>query len=217
MNPFLSVTVVRARRSPWPLAAMIVLLSLAACVQQPIVSRTPEPVPQAPPPVRPPLAPPPVVTQPPLLPTPTPSTRPIPSLDNYPKSLATSAAVPAVQALARQAQAFRSAGRHQDALGQYERALRIEPKNAFVWQAIAETQLALHDVEQAESAARKSNSLARGNPWVELGNWRVIASARGANGDSAGANAARARADEIGSAITASGAASAAAAPAAVP
>lgn len=174
MTPFSSVTVVRMRRSPWPLAAMIVLLSLAACVQQPTVNSPPEPVLQPVPPVRPPMAPPPVVTQPPLLPTPTPSTRPIPSPDNYPKSLAASAAVPAVQALARQAQAFRSAGRHQDALGQYERALRIEPKNAFVWQAIAETHLALHNVEQAESAARKSNSLARSNPWLELGNWRVI-------------------------------------------
>lgn len=216
MNPFSLVT---ATRAPWLTLVLLASLSLAACVQQPVVSR-PEPVPQPVSVVRPPVAPPPpVVTQPPLLPTTPPPMRPVPPPDSYPRSLAASGSGPAVLALARQAQTFRTAGRHQDALGQYERALRIEPKNAFIWQAIAETQLALHNVEQAESAARKSNSLARSNPWLEMGNWRVIASSRAVYGDTTAATAARTRADEISAAIaaSASAAASAPAAPAAVP
>lgn len=214
MTPLSPVAAARPRCSPRLPALLLATLSLAACVQQPAVdggSTAPQPQPVVP--ARPPSVAAPVITQPPLLPSPPPSSRPIPPPDNYPKSLAAAGGSPAVLALAKQAQAFRSAGRHQDALGQYERALRIEPKNAFVWQAIAETQLAMHNVEQAESAARKSNSLARSNPWLEMGNWRVIAAARAVYGDTATASAARARADEINAAINASAPAATAPAP----
>lgn len=204
MIPLSNVAAVGKRRGPTLSALLIPLALLTACVTEPSMPARPEPVTQAHPPALPPASgPAPVTTVPPLQPTPVPS-RPLPSAESFPKSLAASGAGPAVLALAKQAQTARTAGRHQDALGQYERALRIEPRNAFIWQAIAETHLALHNVEQAESAARKSNSLARGNPWLELGNWRVIASALGTYGDSAAAQAARTRADEIGSALAAS-------------
>ncbi len=176
---------------------------LAACVAQPTVPTRPESTQQTQPPALPPTTAP-AETLPPLQPT-QPPVRQQPSAESFPKTLAAAGTGPAVLALARQAQTFRNAGRPQDALGQYERALRIEPKNAFVWQAMAETHLALHNVEQAESAARKSNSLARGNPWLELGNWRVIASALAVYGNTPAAQAARTRADEIGSALAASG------------
>ncbi|WP_295683581.1 tetratricopeptide repeat protein [uncultured Nevskia sp.] len=202
MIPFLTVTAARKPRVLTTVALIAVAL-LAACVAQPTVPTRPESTQQTQPPALPPTSAP-AETIPPLLPT-QPPVRPQPSAESFPKTLAAAGTGPAVLALARQAQTFRSAGRPQDALGQYERALRIEPKNAFIWQAMAETHLALHNVEQAESAARKSNSLARGNPWLELGNWRVIASALGVYGDSPAAQAARTRADEIGSALAASG------------
>lgn len=203
MNPLSNVTVARKPRVLAPVSLMAVAL-LAACVAQPTVQTRPESTPQTQPSALPPTtAPAPATTVPPLQPTQPPS-RPQPSAESFPKTLAAAGTGPAVLALAKQAQAFRSAGRPQDALGQYERALRIEPKNAFVWQAMAETHLALHNVEQAESAARKSNSLARGNPWLELGNWRVIATALGVYGDSPAAQAARTRADEISNALAAS-------------
>ncbi len=202
MIPFLTVTAARKPRVLTTVALIAVAL-LAACVAQPTVPTRPESTQQTQPPALPPTSAP-AETISPLLPT-QPPVRPQPSAESFPKTLAAAGTGPAVLALARQAQTFRSAGRPQDALGQYERALRIEPKNAFIWQAMAETHLALHNVEQAESAARKSNSLARGNPWLELGNWRVIASALGVYGDSPAAQAARTRADEIGSALAASG------------
>ncbi|WP_293393365.1 tetratricopeptide repeat protein [Nevskia sp.] len=218
MTLFLTVTAARKPRVLTPVALVAVAL-LAACVAQPTVPTRPESTQQTQPPALPPTtapAPAPATTIPPLLPT-QPSGRPQPSAESFPKTLAAAGTGPAVLALARQAQTFRSAGRPQDALGQYERALRIEPKNAFVWQAMAETHLALHNVEQAESAARKSNSLARGNPWLELGNWRVIAAALGVYGDSPAAQAARTRADEIGSALAASSGGGALPAASAVP
>ncbi|WP_428383911.1 tetratricopeptide repeat protein [Nevskia ramosa] len=202
MTPFSTVTAARKPRVLTPVALMAVAM-LAACVAQPTVPTRQESTQQTQPPALPTTTAP-AETIPPLQPT-QPPVRQQPSAESFPKTLAAAGTGPAVLALAKQAQNFRSAGRPQDALGQYERALRIEPKNAFVWQAMAETHLALHNVEQAESAARKSNSLARGNPWLELGNWRVIASALAVYGNTPAAQAARTRADEIGSALAASG------------
>lgn len=194
-------------------AALLAVLALAACVEQPTVTQPPvqEPVAPAAPAVQPPKTP---DVQPPLQPPP-PPVKPLAPLAGYPKSLAASGAGPAVLALARQAQESRSAGRYDAALGQWERALRIEPRNAFIWQSIAETQLFLKNSEQAESAAQKSNSLGRGNPWVESANWRLIASARTARGDSAGAQQAASRAEALVAAINAAQQAQAAAAAAA--
>ncbi|MDP3294563.1 MAG: hypothetical protein Q8M37_07465 [Nevskia sp.] len=206
MTPFSNLAAAGKRCLPCLPVALLITLLLAACVAQPTVPTRSEPSQQTQPPALPPTtAPAPATTLPPLQPAPPPS-HPLPSAESFPKTLAAAGAGPAVLALAKRAQTFRSADRHQDALGQYQRALRIEPKNAFVWQAIAETHLALHNVEQAESAARKSNSLARGNPWLELGNWRVIAAALGVYGNSPAAQAARTRADEISTVLAASGA-----------
>lgn len=132
---------------------------------------------------------------PPLLP---PVEEPLPPVvTDFPKSLAAAGAGAPVLALARLAEAARAEGRHDTALGHWQRALRIEPGNAFIWHEIADTQLALRRADQVDSAARKSTSVARGNLWLEMRNWRLIAAARRLLFDSAGAADAMARADAL--------------------
>lgn len=173
------------------LAAALALLA-AGCASappsprgQPIPILRSEPGPSAPAPA--PAAP---IVQPPLLPDPEPLP---PVTTQFPKTLAAAGAGAPVLALARQAEAARAAGLHDAALGHWQRALRIEPSNAFIWHEIAATHLALKHSDQAESAAQKSTSVARGNLWLEAQNWRLIAAARRQRFDSAGADVATAR------------------------
>jgi len=154
-----------------------------------------------PPAAYPPAKPEPPVVQPPLLPDP--EIRP-PVIVDYPKTLAAAGAGSPVLSLARQAQESRATGLNDAALGQWQRALRIEPKNAFLWHEIASTHLKLQHAGQAESAAQKSTSLARGNLWLEAQNWRLIASARRLLLDTTGAEAATARADALSAGLAAS-------------
>ncbi|MES0874342.1 tetratricopeptide repeat protein [Sinimarinibacterium thermocellulolyticum] len=103
----------------------------------------------------------------------------------------------AVTALMRQARTALDAGAPQQAASALERALRIEPRNPFVWSLLGEAYLAQANYAQADSVAAKSNALAHGNPWVELQNWRTIANARAALGDPSGESAARQRVREL--------------------
>ncbi|HUS24637.1 MAG TPA: hypothetical protein VM369_06795 [Candidatus Binatia bacterium] len=100
---------------------------------------------------------------------------------------------PAVLALLDQAAAQPAA----QAEATLERALRIEPRNPFVWQALAGVRLQQGMADDAETAAQKSTQLAGGNPWVESGNWRAIAAARRARGDEPGAQEAEQRASVL--------------------
>jgi hypothetical protein len=104
---------------------------------------------------------------------------------------------PAVQSLVLQARAALSANRPDQAVPLLQRAQRIEQRNPFLWQLLATAYLALGQMDQAESTAQKANSLARGNPYVEVENWKVIAATRQAAGDVAGALQAQARVDEL--------------------
>jgi tetratricopeptide (TPR) repeat protein len=104
---------------------------------------------------------------------------------------------PAVLKLLDQARADVAAGRTDQAIAALETALNIEPRNPFVWQQLASTHLAQHLPEQAENKARRSNSFARGNPFIEAENWRLIAAARQERGDLTGARAARERMAEL--------------------
>jgi tetratricopeptide (TPR) repeat protein len=104
---------------------------------------------------------------------------------------------PAVLNLLGQAQAELAAGRPEQAVAALETALNIEPRNPFVWQKLAAAHLAQHLPDQAEHQAQRSNSFARGNPFIEAENWRVIAAARQERGDLAGARQARERMTEL--------------------
>lgn len=115
---------------------------------------------------------------------------------SYPKT-ADAISGPAVLSLLRSAQSARAAGQYAQAAGSLERALRIEPRNYFVWSSLADTYLRQKNFDQAISVAQKSNSLGRGNVYVEQENWRVIRDARSASGNAAGAAEAQARLDAI--------------------
>jgi predicted Zn-dependent protease len=78
-----------------------------------------------------------------------------------------------------------------------ERALRIEPRNAGIWHDLAQIRLHQGEYQQAESLASKSNNLAGGNRALQARNWRLIAVARKATGNTAGAEEAEARASQF--------------------
>lgn len=140
-----------------------------------------------------PVKPPPVARPPPAQPLPTlppipepPVSKPVPPLASFPTT-AEQVSGGAVTSLMKQARAYRAAGEPSKAAGVLERALRIEPRNYFAWSALGQAYLAQRNYAQAESMALRSNSIARGNLYVELENWKTIAAARQARGDSAGA------------------------------
>jgi predicted Zn-dependent protease len=134
---------------------------------------------------------------------PSPQTGERPPAANLPKTIQDSGVSSAALYLYKEAQSARAAGRADHALALLQRALHVDPRNPFIWQALADTQLNLQQPDQAESAAQKSSSLARGNPYVDAGNWRIIAAARQAQGDASGALRAQAQADQAARALSA--------------
>lgn len=101
----------------------------------------------------------------------------------------------AVASLVSGARADVAAGRLVHAAASLERALRIEPRNPRLWQELARVRLRQGDYAQAESVAARSNSWAGADNRLRAENWRLIAQAREARGDAAGARAALEAAD----------------------
>jgi len=101
----------------------------------------------------------------------------------------------AVASLVTSARADAAAGRLVQAAASLERALRIEPRNPHLWQELARVRLRRGDYAQVESVAARSNSWAGGDSRLRAENWRLIAQAREARGDAAGARAALEAAD----------------------
>lgn len=201
------------RRLAGRFGVLVAVLSLGACATQrgsaevysPASAQQPAPSPMYPQTneVAPPTAaelPPPAAAAPPIVPVIPEATNvpPPPVLPtNYPRTIQESGTGPAVLALYSQAQQARQSQQLPRADALLERALRIEPRNAWVWQALASVHLAMNETDQAENEARKSNSLARGNPYIAATNWRLIASTRQTHGDAAGAQNASLQADEL--------------------
>ena len=163
------------------------LLTLAACATTAPVGPAPGvvlPLPSQPtnPPALPPLPPP--ETRPPLSPS-------------LPKSIETSGAAAPVISLVKAARASLNAGRTDQAGASLERALRIEPRNAWVWQGLASVHLVTQQAEQAESEAKKALSLGKRNPYLDVESWRLIAVARKLRGNAVGAAEAQARHDAL--------------------
>ena len=136
------------------------------------------------------------------MPRPTEPAPPVPSPygyredSGYPRS-PEAVSGPAVLRLLEQSREALADGRPEQAVASLETALDIEPRNPFVWQQLASTHLVQSLPDQAENKARRSNSFARGNPWIEAENWRLIAAARQERGDLAGARVARERMTEL--------------------
>jgi len=96
----------------------------------------------------------------------------------------------AIAGLLDSARADAASGRLANAAASLERALRIEPRNPRLWQELARVRLKQGEYAQAESTAARSNSWAGGDSTLRAENWRLIARAREARGDAAGARAA---------------------------
>lgn len=129
--------------------------------------------------------------------TPQPLTvQPVEPATPFPATIAQSGANEAVVSLYSRARQEQAAGSFDRAGSDFERAMRLAPRNAFVWSALASLHLQMHQPEQAASEASKSNTLAGGNPYLLHANWLTIAAARAASGDDRGAAAARQQAEK---------------------
>jgi hypothetical protein len=104
---------------------------------------------------------------------------------------------PAVVALVDNSDRQAGSGNLDGAAAALERALRIEPRNAGLWQKLADIRLRQKQPGQAESLALKSNTLAVGDKATQAGNWRIIAKSRRMRNDADGASQADARADAL--------------------
>ena len=93
----------------------------------------------------------------------------------------------AVIALLDRARLDMGAGQREAAGASLERALRIEPRNAWLWHELAQLRLTQGQYTQAISLAQKSNSFAGRERRLQALNWRVIGNARVAQGNPSGA------------------------------
>ena len=104
----------------------------------------------------------------------------------------------AIAGLMQSARSDSEAGKLGSAAATLERALRIEPKNPRLWQELARVRLKQGEYAQAENVAARSNAWAGSDNSLRAENWRLIAQARDARGDSQGARAAQDAADKLG-------------------
>jgi cytochrome c-type biogenesis protein CcmH/NrfG len=96
----------------------------------------------------------------------------------------------AVVALLDTAHRQSSSGQLDEAGASLERALRIEPRNPYLWQELARVRLSQGQYRDAENLAAKSTTLAGGNKNLRAENWQIIGQARTRLGDYQGAQAA---------------------------
>lgn len=104
----------------------------------------------------------------------------------------------AVSVLWNKAEQARKSGDADGALAQLEQAVKIQPKSPVLWSRMAELKLKQRQYVSAENIAAKSNQLVAGrNKVLEYRNWLIIAKAREANGNYAGAAEASVRAKAL--------------------
>jgi len=96
------------------------------------------------------------------------------------------AATPA-DALRAQAERQRQSGDYAGAAATLERALRIQPQDARLWNRLARVRMEQGLHSQAANLAARSNALAGDQSDLKRDNWSIIATARRQAGDMAGA------------------------------
>jgi len=101
---------------------------------------------------------------------------------------------PAVESLVRQAEQQRQSGDHAGAAAALERALRLQPQQAYLWNRLARVRLEQGLGTQAGNLAERSNTLAGEQAALKRDNWSIVATARRQQGDAAGALEAERRA-----------------------
>ncbi len=104
---------------------------------------------------------------------------------------------PAVITLLNKANEQARVGHLDQSAASLERALRIEPGNAWLWHRLALVRLFQQRHEEAISLAAKSNTRAEGKRRLQADNWRLIAQAREAMGQQAEARSAAERAKRL--------------------
>ena len=105
---------------------------------------------------------------------------------------------PAVLALLDQAKLQAQQGDGERAAATLERAIRIEPRDPWLWHRLAVLRLQQQRYRDAIDMANKSNALADDDKLLLSGNYQVIAQALAAAGDREGAERARARSQRYG-------------------
>ena len=100
----------------------------------------------------------------------------------------------AASALAAQAEQQRERGDYVAAAATLERAIRIQPREAYLWNRLARVRLDQNNYDQAGSLAQKSNTLSKDQGQIKQDNWGMIAATRRAAGDQTGAQEAEAKA-----------------------
>ena len=99
-----------------------------------------------------------------------------------------------VLALLTTAQQQQNGGDLNGASSSLERAQRIAPREPQVLYRLAQVRLAQNDPAQGEQLARRALTYANGRPALQASLWQLIAQAREAQGDAAGAALARQKA-----------------------
>lgn len=126
-------------------------------------------------------------------------TRPVPQQQVAMASTAASSASmgSAASSLMTKAEEQQRSGDLTGAASTLERALRIEPQNALLWNRLANVRLEQQRYNLASELASKSNAFAGSDNTLKRNNWLIISSSRSATGDTAGAEAARQRANGL--------------------
>lgn len=80
---------------------------------------------------------------------------------------------PAAELIA-QADSLQQNGDSSSAIARIERAVRLEPRNAYAWHRLATLHFASGDLKKAEQFARRSNQFAAGNRELIDANQQVL-------------------------------------------
>ena len=102
----------------------------------------------------------------------------------------------AVIALLNESQSKSDSGQYESAIAALERAIRLDPKNAYLWHRLAVTRVRQQEWQQVINLAQKSLSLAADDKALQQQNWRIIATAKLALGDKRGAREASQKANQ---------------------
>ena len=130
-----------------------------------------------------------------LAPPPAPKPPPPPPEVRYTAPPPPAPELPAAAAsLAAQAEKQRQQGDYVAAAATLERAIRIQPREAYLWNRLARVRLDQKNYTQASSLAQKSNALSKDQVQIKEDNWGMIAATRRATGDAKGAEDAEAKA-----------------------
>jgi len=81
----------------------------------------------------------------------------------------------AVTSLKKESEQLLAQGRTDHAFATAERAIRMDPTNAGLWNLMARIQVERGNYLQAEQLSRKSNLLAKNDRRLQAENWRIIA------------------------------------------